>query len=106
MQSVDACRRHRAAERLGAGLVVAFDRRWVIAENRLLRTLLGKHFHQVADAPDVLPEAADVLWAHPQLRAELLELFDVLADGISHLTLPLSTLRDVPLQVHARYTRI
>ena len=49
-------------------------------------------------------EALDLLWAHPQVRAELRELFGVLDDRIDHLHAPLATHPDVPLQVHARYT--
>ena len=48
------------------------------------------------------------LWEHPQVRAELVELFDLLASRIDHHHTPLSRDRhpEVPLQIHARYTRI
>jgi hypothetical protein len=36
----------------------------------------------------------------------LLELLEVLAAGMQHVPVPLSTHPDVPLVVHARYTRI
>ena len=40
------------------------------------------------------------------VRAELAELLPVLTDRITHVTTPLGTDRDVPLRVHARYTRL
>src|SRR5690606_2598658 len=45
-------------------------------------------------------------WAHPQVRAELREVLDVLDDGVDHLHEALATHPDAPLQIHARYTRI
>ncbi len=44
------------------------------------------------------------LWEHPQVRRELLELLDILPERVDHLHVPLG-LVDVPLAVHARYTR-
>jgi superfamily II DNA or RNA helicase/HKD family nuclease len=44
------------------------------------------------------------LWKHPQVRRELLELFDLLPERVSHMHPPID-LMDVPLAVHARYTR-
>ena len=46
------------------------------------------------------------MWSHPQVRAEVAELTTVLGDQVDHLHRPLSTHPDVPLQVHARYSRI
>jgi hypothetical protein len=53
-----------------------------------------------------LDNACQLLWAHPQVRAELLGLLEVLADGVSHVQHGLSTHPDVPLAVHARYSRL
>ena len=44
------------------------------------------------------------LWNHPQVRAELLELLDILPERVDHLHAPLG-IPNVPLAVHARYTR-
>jgi superfamily II DNA or RNA helicase/HKD family nuclease len=44
------------------------------------------------------------LWNHPQVRAELLELLDILPGRVDHLHTPLG-IPNVPLAVHARYTR-
>ena len=53
-----------------------------------------------------LAEARDELWRHAQVRSELAELLEVLPGCITHLSEPLSGFADVPLRVHARYTRI
>jgi hypothetical protein len=53
-----------------------------------------------------LEEGCAILWKHPQVRREMKELLDVLADRIEHLPQPLKDLPDVPLVVHARYSRI
>ena len=53
-----------------------------------------------------LQDATDLLWAHPQVRHELLELLGILDDRVDHVHTPLTTHPDCPLQVHARYSRI
>jgi superfamily II DNA or RNA helicase/HKD family nuclease len=75
-------------------------------EDRLLRMLLAQLLDQIPGTPLSLPDAADLLWSHPQTRRELVELFEVLEDRVSHLTPKLDVLPIVPLHVHARYTRI
>jgi hypothetical protein len=45
-----------------------------------------------------------LLWQHPQVRAELVELIDVLLERVAHLAPPMMVLPDVPLRIHARYT--
>jgi hypothetical protein len=52
-----------------------------------------------------LEDAAALLWDHPQVLAELGELMAVLAERIEHVPTPLASHPDVPLYVHARYTR-
>jgi hypothetical protein len=61
---------------------------------------------QVVTRETSLQEAVDLLWAHPQVRDELLELTSVLDDRIDHVHAALATHPDAPLQIHARYTRI
>lgn len=51
-------------------------------------------------------DAIDLLWSHPQVRIELLEVFGVLDRRADHLHRPLGTHPEVPLQIHARYSRI
>jgi superfamily II DNA or RNA helicase/HKD family nuclease len=51
-----------------------------------------------------LEEGLAELWNHPQVRAELIELLDILPERVDHLHAPLG-IPTVPLAVHARYTR-
>ncbi len=51
-----------------------------------------------------LTEGLAQLWEHPQVRSELLELLDLLPDRVEHVHADLS-IANVPLAVHARYTR-
>ena len=44
------------------------------------------------------------MWEHPQVRNELLELLGTLPERVDHLHAPLGGF-EVPLSVHARYTR-
>ena len=73
---------------------------------RLLRMLVGSLVPASEGREKSLGEGAALVWAHPQVRAELLDLLDVLAARIEHVAIPLATHPDVPLAVHARYTRI
>jgi superfamily II DNA or RNA helicase len=75
-------------------------------ERRFLRMLVASVVDQVATKSTSLEEGAAILWGHPQVRAELLTLFEVLGDRIEHVSTALPTRADVPLQVHARYTRL
>ena len=50
-------------------------------------------------------QAAGVVWGHPQVRAELVELFWMLKQRTQHVGYPLTDRSDVPLQVHSRYSR-
>src|SRR5207253_10168077 len=61
---------------------------------------------QVISKPMTIQAATDLLWAHPQVRTELLDVMGVLADRVDHVHVPLPTHTDVPLQVHARYSRL
>jgi hypothetical protein len=51
-----------------------------------------------------LDEGLTQLWDHPQVRAELLELFDLLPERVEHIHAALDV-PNVPLAVHARYTK-
>jgi hypothetical protein len=53
-----------------------------------------------------LQEGINLLWKHPQVRAEFVELLSFLESKVSHINTPLSTHPDVPLQIHGQYTRI
>jgi superfamily II DNA or RNA helicase len=75
-------------------------------QRRLLRMLVASIADQVLDKSSTLQDACELLWKHPQVCAELRELFPVLAQSRSHLHVPLALNPDVPLQIHARYSRI
>ena len=74
-------------------------------ESRLMRMLLVQLLDRDA-AQMTLREGAAKLWHHAQVRSELAELFDFLGKHIEHVPIALPELRDVPLVVHARYTRL
>jgi superfamily II DNA or RNA helicase len=75
-------------------------------ERRLVRMLFASMGDQVLTKDDSLQDAVDLVWAHPQVRSELAQLLLELDDRIDHLHGPLANHPDVPLQVHARYSRI
>lgn len=76
-------------------------------ERRLARMLVVSLSAQVLERLDTLQSALDRLWTHPQVIAEAAELFALLTDRVDHLQHRLATHRDdVPLLVHARYTRL
>jgi hypothetical protein len=76
-----------------------------LAERRLFHMLAAMLTESVAGVGDTLADAAAHIWAHPQVLRELGQLMDVLAERIDHVQHPLSTHPDVPMVVHARYTR-
>ena len=75
-------------------------------ERRLLHMLIASVTDQVATRETSLQEAVNTLWAHPQVRSEMVELFGVLDSRIDHVHVGLTTHPQSPLQVHARYTRL
>ena len=74
-------------------------------DRRLLRMLVASLVGQVCDRHSSLADGWRVVAAHPQVRAELIELIDVLRARDGHVHHPLTARPDVPLRVHARYTR-
>src|SRR3546814_12057302 len=74
-------------------------------ERRLVRMLVAALVGRAITKNTSLQEALDLLWAHPQVRAELRQLLAVLDAQVDHLHAPLATHPDVPLQVHGRYSR-
>jgi hypothetical protein len=77
-----------------------------VRDRRLLRMLVASLADQALDKGTDLDDGAAQLWAHPQVRVEMLDLLDVLETRIEHVAEPLVSHPDVPLQVHARYSRI
>lgn len=74
-------------------------------DRRLLMMLLVQLFDQVAQPETTLEDALSLLWQHPQVRSELVELFEVLSGNVAHVSLVLQGLPEVPLRITARYTR-
>jgi superfamily II DNA or RNA helicase/HKD family nuclease len=75
-------------------------------KRRLVHMLVASLADQVLTKELTVQAAVDLVWSHPQVIAELGELFGVLAERIDHLHRPLATHSDAPLQIHARYSRI
>lgn len=76
-------------------------------ERRLVRMLVAPMVGEVKSMKGAsLQVGVDLLWQHPQVLHELAELCGVLGGSIDHLTKPLTGRESVPLQIHARYTRI
>jgi hypothetical protein len=71
-------------------------------ERRFARMLIGSLTTLKSSAS--LTQGLAQLWEHPQVRTELLELLDLLPGRVDHLH-PHFDIADVPLAVHARYTR-
>ncbi len=74
-------------------------------KRRLLRMLVDSMTEQVIDSKTTLRDATDLLWAHPQVLAELAQILELLSDQVDHLHMTLTNKPDLPLQVHGRYTR-
>jgi superfamily II DNA or RNA helicase/HKD family nuclease len=84
----------------GDGTSEALDQR-----QRRLTTMLAGALVGEKPALEDLPAALDRVRAHPALRRELAELAALLEDRAPHLPMIVSDLPEVPLQVHATYSR-
>jgi hypothetical protein len=76
-----------------------------LADRRLFHMLATILMESVTVPGPTLSDAADLLWQHPQVLSELGQLMEVLSKRISHVQTRLATHPDVPMAVHARYTR-
>ena len=72
-------------------------------EARLLRMLVASLTNRRPSTP--IQEAVNHLWQHPQVLSELRAVLGRLGGRTDHLHQPLGVGGNVPLQVHARYTR-
>ncbi|MEZ0339871.1 DUF3427 domain-containing protein [Mycobacterium sp. pV006] len=75
-------------------------------QRRLIRMLVASLGDQVLTREMSLQDAVNLLWAHPQVRVELSQLLRELDNRIDHLHGALDNHPEVPLQVHARYSRL
>jgi superfamily II DNA or RNA helicase len=77
-----------------------------VVDQRLLRMLVATLVDKAVPKSTPFEDGCALVWRHPQVRAELLELLDGLGARIAHVPLALATHPSVPLAVHARYTRL
>jgi hypothetical protein len=75
-------------------------------QRRLLRMLVSSVVDSAVSAETSLAEGAALLARHPQVQHELRELLGVVARRIDHIAVPLTTQPEIPLGIHARYTRV
>jgi len=75
-------------------------------DRRLLQMLVASIADKAVTKTTALGEAYELLRAHPKVCEEMLSILDVLEARMSHATKPLDSRRDVPLEVHARYSRL
>ena len=74
-------------------------------QRRLLRMLVDSMTEQVIDTKTTLEAATALLWSHPQVLSELIQILEHLRDRVDHVHMAVTAKPVVPLQVHARYTR-
>jgi superfamily II DNA or RNA helicase len=77
-----------------------------VRERRLLRMLVASLVDKAVTKGTTLEAGCALLWAHPQVRRELLELLECLEARVTHVPISLADEPHVPLVVHGRYTRI
>lgn len=75
-------------------------------ERRRAHMLVAGLANAVLSKEDSLQDALDLIWQHPQVRAELHQLAIGRGHSVDHVQTALADRPDVPLQVHARYTRL
>jgi len=75
-------------------------------EKRLLRMLVASLCDQIKENVLSLQDAVGLIWDHPQVLSELAVLFKICEKKVSHQGHSYSVSGDIPLRVHARYTRI
>lgn len=75
-------------------------------DQRLMRMLVGSVVDRISKKSTSLSEGWLIVSQYPQIKQELVELFTVLRTRQTHLHQPLGNSDNIPLQIHARYTRI
>ncbi len=93
----------RVDELVGSGEFSERDRRGV---RMFVSQLVDQVSRDLLPADATLQDGVDLVWRHPQVLAELVELFEVLDGQVDHVHARLHGRPDVPLLVHARYTRL
>jgi superfamily II DNA or RNA helicase/HKD family nuclease len=75
-------------------------------ERRRLRMLIAPLVDKAVTSATPLRDGCELVWRHPQVRQELLALLATLAQQLEHVTTSLDPSGNIPLAVHARYTRL
>jgi len=75
-------------------------------ERRFLQMLVASVADRAVAKTTTLAQGAAIVHAHRNVCDELLALLEELQSRITHSTLPLASHSDVPLEVHARYSRL
>ncbi len=75
-------------------------------DRRYLRMLVAGLVGNAVKSDASLREACGLVWQHAQVLVELVEVMDILLSIVTHSTKSLIERSNVPLSVHARYTRI
>ena len=75
-------------------------------ERRFLQMLVASLADRVVAKTTTLAQGVAIVHAHRNVCDELLALLEELQSRITHSTLPLASHPDVPLEVHARYSRL
>lgn len=86
--------------------VVAMDERDRRGVRMLVSQMIDKVSRDVLPAGCSLQDGVNLIWQHPQVRHEAVDLLQSLDDRVDHLHSRLPNRPDVPLLVHARYTRL
>jgi hypothetical protein len=103
---IDDHERISTYHRLLAGAAAPHVDRLPLRERRLLHMLAAAAGDQALTRDSSVQDAVNLLWSHPQVLAELQQVLAVLDGRVDHVHRPLTTHLDVPLQIHARYSRI
>jgi superfamily II DNA or RNA helicase/HKD family nuclease len=77
-----------------------------LRDRRLVRMLVASVAQGVLGQKMSLEDGCALVWAHPQVRCELLSLLEVLAERVDHVQRAVTQYPDMPLLVHGRYTRL
>ncbi len=101
---IDDLERIATYRRCSLGIVAC----WRSSERdiRLWRMLVGAGHAGGAARSDSLADATAHLWAHPQVRAEIAQLLEVLGERVDHEHPALDADSACPLLIHARYSRV
>ena len=75
-------------------------------EIRMIRMLVASMCDKVLGKQDSLVIGLKLLWQHPQVIAELWEMFSLRRNQIDHVHMTLNSHHYAPLQMHGKYTRI